>query len=437
MKLKKYNVIKLLGRGSFGHVYKVKTQTSLNSFAIKKIRISPKKSDSRNIINEVKILKFADCPYILKMLDIFLVRYDICIVTDYANKGDLYQIINRRRTKKMYFEEDTIWNYFIQISLGVKYLHDNNIIHRDLKSSNIFIKRKDNIDLIKIGDFGIAKILKPCNKSSTIIGTPLYMSPEQFRSESYNMKVDIWSLGCILFEMIELKPPFSANTIEKLSKKIRKGKYKSLGKLYSVAITSFIPLMLEKDVSKRYSITQIINCESVKYRLDMVPYTENDFKEIDSTLYKKMRIPKNHREWMRLADSKFDVSTIVLNKKQSLNPLPPIIENGKKLSKINKKKQISKVKVYKKLNYKPNRKLKNKKLKKKLYKNYEEYLLERENNFNCNPISFKPTIISNYNYNTKDRFIVKIGSKHEYNYNIKTPINKYNLLPNINNRKYY
>jgi len=150
-----------------------------------------------------------------------------------------------------------------------------------------------------------------------------------------------------------------------------------------------------------------------------------------------MRIPKNHREWMKLADSKFDVSTIVLNKKQPLNPLPPIIENGKKLSKINKKKRISKEKVYKKLNYKPNRKLKNKKLKQKLYKNYEEYLLERENNFNCNPISFKPTIISNYNYNTKDRFIVKIGSKHEYNYNIKTPINKYNLLPNINNRKYY
>ena len=173
MKIDKYNVIKLLGRGSFGDVYKVKKPKDQNNTAIKKIRITSKVSDNKNIINEIKILKYADCPYILKLLEIFLVRCNICLVTNYANKGDLFEIIDKRRKKRLYFEEDIIWNYFIQISLGVKYLHDNNIIHRDLKSSNIFINRQDDIDIIQIGDFGIAKLLdRTSDMAKTAVGTP-------------------------------------------------------------------------------------------------------------------------------------------------------------------------------------------------------------------------------------------------------------------------
>ena len=119
--MNEYNVIRLLGRGSFGHVYKVKKSSNPECFAIKKIKTTTNVNNNKNIINEIKILKYTDCPYILKLYEIFLVRYDICLVTHYANKGDLYQII-KKRYRKIYFEEDLIWKYFIQISLGVKYL---------------------------------------------------------------------------------------------------------------------------------------------------------------------------------------------------------------------------------------------------------------------------------------------------------------------------
>jgi len=445
MKLNEYNVLKLLGRGSFGQVYKVKKYNSSTYFAIKKIRISSKIDDSKNLINEIKILKFAGCPYIIKLCNIFLLKCDICLVTNYANKGDLYKIIERRRRKRLFFEEDKIWNYFIQISLGVKYLHDNNIIHRDLKTSNIFINRKNNLDLIQIGDFGIAKIVKASNKSSTIIGTPLYMSPEQFRSESYDKKVDIWSLGCILFEMIELKPPFSANTIENLSKKIRKGKYKSLGKLYSMDITFFIPVMLEKNVNNRYSIYQILESESIQSRLYIVPYKEEDFKEIHTDLYRKCKIPRYITDWKKLADNNFNFSNFILKKgrikpKKQNKILPPIIEeksNKNNLPKSNKN-NLPKLKYKKKVKSIPKIKknINNKKIyKSKYFNNYDEYLLEREKRFKLKPSLFTPSIITKYNNNYNDNLIIKIGSKHAYNYDITKPINKYSLLPNIKNRK--
>ena len=425
MRLNEYNVIRLLGRGSFGNVYKVKNSTNPECFAIKKIKITTNVSDNKNILNELKILKYTDCPYVLKLYEIFLVRYDICFVTHYANKGDLYQMI-KKRYRKLYFEEDLIWNYFIQISLGIKYLHDNNIIHRDLKSSNIFVNHENNLDVIKIGDFGIAKIVKLSKKSSTIIGTPLYMSPEQFRREAYDKKVDIWSLGCILFEMIELKPPFSANTIENLSKKIRKGKYKSASKLYSMVLTSFIPLMLETNVEKRYSITQILDEGSIKSRLSIVPYGEEVFNDVNPLLYKRVKIPKFIRDWINLENNNFDFDKIGIKNKEvkqnKIKPLAPIIERRRYQIK-----QESKSKI--KSKYKPKSKP----------SYYDIYLQNRAKRYKCKPSSFKPTIISNYNYKNNDNLIIKIGSKHEYNYKINKPMNKpinqYNVLPDIHRYK--
>ena len=236
------------------------------------------------------------------------------------------------------------------------------------------------------------------------------MSPEQFRREAYDKKIDIWSLGCILFEMIELKPPFSANTIENLSKKIRRGKYKSASKLYSMAITSLIPLMLETNVDKRYSISQILEEKSIQNRLSIVPYGEDSFNDVNPLLYKRVKTPKFIRDWINLEDNNFDFEKIGI-KKQKLKqinrkPLLPIIERRRHLIKP-KSKPISKISNHKPKLYKPKSKP----------SYYDIYLSKREKRYKYKPTLFKPTIISNYNYN--DNLIIKIGSKHEYNYNIK------------------
>ena len=122
---------------------------------------------------------------------------------DYANGGDLCQKIKNQREKGKYFSENQILDYFTQICLAIKHIHDRKILHRDIKSQNIFLM-KDN--KIKLGDFGIAKCLNNTfEKAKTLIGTPYYLSPEIINDKPYDYKSDIWSLGILLYEICALK----------------------------------------------------------------------------------------------------------------------------------------------------------------------------------------------------------------------------------------
>ena len=101
-------------------------------------------------------------------------------------------------------------NWFVQICFAIKYIHDKNILHRDLKLSNIFLSSNGDINL---GDFGIAKVLDNSDEfAKTIVGTPYYLSPEICLRRPYNQKSDIWSLGCILYELMNMKHAFEASS---------------------------------------------------------------------------------------------------------------------------------------------------------------------------------------------------------------------------------
>jgi NIMA (never in mitosis gene a)-related kinase len=133
---------------------------------------------------------------------------------DYADGGDLQSKIKERAKNKdasgkpQYWPEDELLNLFTQICLAMKHVHDKKILHRDLKSQNIFLTKRG---LVKLGDFGIARVLSNTkSKAKTVVGTPYYLSPEIIKSESYNFKSDIWSLGVLLYEMAALQPPFNA-----------------------------------------------------------------------------------------------------------------------------------------------------------------------------------------------------------------------------------
>ena len=140
---------------------------------------------------------------------------------EYCDQGDLFQKITRHQKEQTYLKEEEIWRIFIQIVQGLKALHEAHIFHRDLKSANIFLNRDGSA---KLGDMNVSKVAKK-GLLYTQTGTPYYASPEVWKDQPYDSKSDIWSLGCVLYESITLKPPFRAEDMAGLYKKVIKGVY--------------------------------------------------------------------------------------------------------------------------------------------------------------------------------------------------------------------
>jgi NIMA (never in mitosis gene a)-related kinase 1/4/5 len=137
---------------------------------------------------------------------------------DYADGGDMADKIKITKERFEYITEDEVLNYFTQICLAVKHIHDRKIIHRDLKAQNIFLEKNGTI---KLGDFGIAHVLQnTVAKANTQVGTPYYISPEIIKGSSYSFETDIWSLGVILYEMCALDVPIKAKNLHELYIKI-------------------------------------------------------------------------------------------------------------------------------------------------------------------------------------------------------------------------
>ena len=133
----------------------------------------------------------------------------LCIIMEYADGGDLYEKINKHKNMWTFFDEAEIWEYFIQIVKGLHRLHDMKILHRDLKCANVFLNQDGTV---KLGDLNVSKVAK-LGLVNTQTGTPYYASPEVWKDKPYDYWSDIWSLGCVLYEMITLQPPFTANSM--------------------------------------------------------------------------------------------------------------------------------------------------------------------------------------------------------------------------------
>ena len=226
-----------------------------------------KEDSKKQIYNEASIMKKLLHPNVISFKDVFKdTKLDyFYIVMEYANDGDLSKKIETQKNKiigEKYFSEEKIMQYFYQICRGLQYIHSKNIIHRDIKSQNIFLMKNGKI---KIGDFGIAKALTNTkNNATTIIGTPYYFSPEIINGEPYNYKTDIWSLGVVLYEMCCLKLPFESNNIAQLSIKIMKGKYDPIPNRYSKNMANLIKNMLNIDQKLRPNINEVLQSPLLK-----------------------------------------------------------------------------------------------------------------------------------------------------------------------------
>jgi len=263
----RYKKIKLLKEGGFGKASLYEDTLDSSLCVIKEMKTqSMTQKEVEEIKKEAHILKVLKHPNIIQFRDLYMNKKQrLCIVMDYAEAGDLAGVLDKYVKKNSYLSEEQILDWFAQICLAIKHIHDRKIVHRDLKSQNIFLTR---MGMIKLGDFGISKILTHTQEFlCSFVGTWYYISPEIIQSKPYNFKTDIWSLGVILYEMCCLRLPFRGANQFILQKKIKEGTYQSIPSRYSRDMNILISKLLKSVPEERPSIYQILAMPIVNGRI--------------------------------------------------------------------------------------------------------------------------------------------------------------------------
>ena len=290
---KKYKPTKMLGSGSFGSVYEAENMIFQNTVAMKVIKKDPNNElDEQEIRNEIDILTKLSHPNIVKIYEFYISNAHYYIITEFCQEGELFSYIKNK------YSERQLAVLFYQVFSGLWYLHDNKIIHRDIKLENIMISKieKDNTtdeDLfwVKIIDFGTAKIFEKNKKEKDVVGSSYYIAPEVLK-QNYNEKCDTWSVGVILYMMLVGRAPFDGKDDEEIIIKINSVDYDSKEPRllkHSPEVRDLVSKLLQKDIKKRYSAKEALshpwfvkfggrNLFSNFRREEIEPYINNLFK---------------------------------------------------------------------------------------------------------------------------------------------------------------
>lgn len=274
--LKKYKRLKYLGKGSYGAAILVELRSNPSQkFVIKEIVIGHLKLAEQNAAkSEAEVLHQMNHSNITMYIESFVENEKLYIVMENADGGDLSSAIQNRKKDGKYWNEEEVMRIFVQICLALQHVHNQNILHRDLKSQNIFLTLKG---VVKLGDFGIAKVLDATDdQARTQIGTPYYLSPEICESKPYGRESDVWSLGILLYELIALEMPFQATSLPALVHRIcvAEPNYTAAEKRYSAGLIALTKSMLMKDPQKRPSVSQIVKSDFIKTHISrLLSYT--------------------------------------------------------------------------------------------------------------------------------------------------------------------
>lgn len=286
MSITNFEVLSKIGEGSYSTVFKVKRVSDNQIYALKKVRLQRlKEKEKRNALNEIRILASVHHPNIISYKEAFFDEesQSLCLVMEFASNGDLYQRIMQYQKKGVYMSESFIWKLLIELTKGLKALHDLNILHRDLKSANVFL---GNSEEVKLGDMNVSKVSKECIMH-TQTGTPYYASPEVWKDIPYDSKSDMWSLGCVVYEAACLKPPFRADDMESLYRRIIKGDYPPIPKSFSTDLQSVLTSLLKVNPSSRLSCSQILSLPSI------IRHSTTPSQDFDYSLLQTINFPKN------------------------------------------------------------------------------------------------------------------------------------------------
>lgn len=257
-RLSDFEVQGCLGSGSFGRVYKVLRLADGRVYVMKQISLeSMTPREQLDAINEVKIMAALNHPNVVRYYDSFLEGNQLQIIMEYCDAGDLQKFLKKSEKEDVLPREDIIWKFFLQICIALQYLHSQRILHRDIKSANIFMTRGG---IVKIGDLGVAKVLGTnTGFARTCVGTPYYLSPELCEDKPYNEKSDVWALGCVLYECCTLKHPFDARNQGALILKIIQGQYERVNSTkYTPELCSMVDRLLKRDTKARPSVEELL-----------------------------------------------------------------------------------------------------------------------------------------------------------------------------------
>ncbi|KAI8849375.1 kinase-like domain-containing protein [Chytridium lagenaria] len=288
-----YEPLEIIGSGSFGVIRKVRRRSDGQILARKEIDYRKMtEKEKRQLVAEVNILRELRHPNIVRYFERFVDRENsmIYIIMEYCEGGDLAMAIQRCKKESKRIPESTIWAVLTQLLQALDECHNAGavagkppnhptILHRDIKPDNVFI---DNMRNVKLGDFGLSRVIENPESefAKTYVGTPFYMSPELVNESCYNTKSDIWALGCLIYELCALEPPFQAKTQAALSTKIRQGRINQLPAEYSAELNYMVRQMLTQ--LKRPGTVEILRGSRVQFLIK-----ERKLKEHEEILKRK------------------------------------------------------------------------------------------------------------------------------------------------------
>ncbi|KAL4608625.1 serine/threonine-protein kinase 36 isoform X1 [Arapaima gigas] len=264
-----YHVLESIGEGSFGRVYKGRKKFSGQVVALKFIpKVGRSDKELRSLRREIDIMRGLRHPNIILLLDSFDTEQEVVVVTEYA-EGELFQILEDDGS----LPESQVQVIACQLVSALYYLHSHRILHRDMKPQNILLGKGG---VVKLCDFGFARAMSVSTLVLTSIkGTPLYMSPELVQEKPYDHTADLWSLGCILYELHTGTPPFYTNSIFQLVKLIVQNPVKWPESM-SHTCTSFLKGLLTKDPQKRLSWPDLLHHPFVADGVVVLPDSGSD-----------------------------------------------------------------------------------------------------------------------------------------------------------------
>ncbi|XP_030061949.1 serine/threonine-protein kinase Nek4 isoform X2 [Microcaecilia unicolor] len=325
-RLADYCILRAVGKGSYGEVSLARYRNEGKQFVIKKLHLQNTSSRERKAAEqEAQLLSQLKHPNIVTYRESWEGEDGLLyIVMGFCEGGDLYHRLKDQRGK--FLEESQVVEWFVQIAMALQYLHDKHIMHRDLKTQNIFLTRTN---IIKVGDLGIARVLEnQYDMASTLIGTPYYMSPELFSNKPYNYKSDVWALGCCVYEMATLKHAFNAKDMNSLVFRIIEGKLPAMPKHYNPQLGELIGTMLSKQPEKRPDVKDVLRRPYIKHHISLF---------LQAT---KVKSGKSRR---RALDSKAICASENAEASEKNVPQKQILEQQKK-QKLNKEKNPDKSK---------------------------------------------------------------------------------------------
>lgn len=284
--MENFQIVRHIGEGSYGKVSLARMPDGKECVlkVVDTRRMGRK--EKKAAMNEVKLLQKLKHPYIIQYIDSFFDREKLVIAMPFAAKGDLYSCVKARRGRP--FPSSQVMEWFTQATLALKYLHDLHILHRDLKSKNMFITGDNRL---KVGDFGISRVLDgTCAFAKTMIGTPYYMAPEVCSERPYSWASDIWALGCVLFELFQLRVPFDASSLKGLVQKITRG---SIPRALSAgaAEQQLCYEMMSRSSTKRPSAQQILERPIIQEEIRQMLTQHRTVPQIDKIAAEKSPEP--------------------------------------------------------------------------------------------------------------------------------------------------